>query len=435
MIVKENGLRYAKLIHVSVDNGMTDNSNKVYIMEELSDGRIKCEYGRVGKNMTTVYKSSREWDKIVREKTSSKKGYTDVTDLLAEPVVDDSKPVNNKVDSIKDDIVRKLVDELMSFANKSIQRNYKVTQEAVSEQQVNAAQEVINAISSLLVLGVDKKHVNDMLLKLYTIIPRRMDNVKSHLIGDVNSDTDLENAQRIIGSEQSALDTMAGQVELIKQQKDAAKKAAEAEANGVEEEVEEVTILDQMGLSIEVENNTETLDLIKKLMGPNVNQMKKVYKVVNNKTQAKFDKNLEKASVKKKRLYWHGSRNENWFNILQTGLLIRPSGAVHTGSMFGDGIYFADKAQKSIGYSSLRGSYWAHGGDNKAFLALFDVHLGNQKEILHHDSSCYKLSDNVLKKDGYDSVFAKGGADLRNNEFIVYKPEQCTVSHLIEIGN
>ena len=435
MIVKENGLRYAKLIHVSVDNGMTDNSNKVYIMEELSDGRIKCEYGRVGKNMTTVYKSSREWDKIVREKTSNKKGYTDVTDLLAEPVVDDSKPVNNKVDSIKDDIVRKLVDELMSFANKSIQRNYKVTQEAVSEQQVNAAQEVINAISSLLVLGVDKKHVNDMLLKLYTIIPRRMDNVKSHLIGDVNSDTDLENAQRIIGSEQSALDTMAGQVELIKQQKDAAKKAAEAEANGVEEEVEEVTILDQMGLSIEVENDTETLDLIKKLMGPNVNQMKKVYKVINNKTQAKFDKNLEKASVKKKRLYWHGSRNENWFNILQTGLLIRPSGAVHTGSMFGDGIYFADKAQKSIGYSSLRGSYWAHGGDNKAFLALFDVHLGNQKEILHHDSSCYKLSDNVLKKDGYDSVFAKGGADIRNNEFIVYKPEQCTVSHLIEIGN
>jgi poly [ADP-ribose] polymerase len=262
-----------------------------------------------------------------------------------------------------------------------------------------------------------------------------MDNVKSHLIGDVNSDTDLENAQRIIGSEQSALDTMAGQVELIKQQKEAAKKAAEAEANGVEEEVEEVTILDQMGLSIEVENDTETLDLIKKLMGPNVNQMKKVYKVINNKTQAKFDKNLEKASVKKKRLYWHGSRNENWFNILQTGLLIRPSGAVHTGSMFGDGIYFADKAQKSIGYSSLRGSYWAHGGDNKAFLALFDVHLGNQKEILHHDSSCYKLSDNVLKKDGYDSVFAKGGADLRNNEFIVYKPEQCTVSHLIEIGN
>ena len=435
MIVKENGLRYAKLIHVSVDNGLTSQSNKVYIMEELSDGRIKCEYGRVGKSLTTEYKPSSKWDSVLKQKLSKTKGYTDVTDLLAEPVVDESKPVDNKVANIKDEIVRKLVDELMSFANKSIQRNYKVTQEAVSEQQVTAAQEIISNISGLIAIGVDIKHINDMLLKLYTIIPRRMDNVKDHLFREISNDVSLTNAQRLIDNEQSALDTMAGQVELIKQQREAAKKAAEAEAEGKKEEVSEVTILDQMGLSIEVENDTETLELIKKLMGPNVNQMKRVFKVVNNKTQKIFDKHMDKVEVKKRRLYWHGSRNENWFNILQTGLLIRPSGAVHTGSMFGDGIYFADKAQKSIGYTSLRGSYWAHGGDNKAFLALFDVHLGKQKEILHHDSSCYKLSKKVLDNEGFDSVFAKGGADLRNNEYIVYNSAQCTVSHLIEIGN
>ena len=435
MITKENGLRYAKLIHVSVDNGSTSNSNKVYIMEELTDGRIKCEYGRVGKSLVTEYKPSSKWDSVLKQKLSKTKGYTDVTDLLAEPVVDASQPTNNKVENIKDDIVRKLIDDLMSFANKSIQRNYKVTQEAVSEQQVTAAQEIITNISGLIQIGVDIKHINDMLLKLYTIIPRRMDNVKDHLFRDVSNDVTLTNAQRLLDNEQSALDTMAGQVELIKQQRDAAKKAAEAEAKGVEEVVEEVTILDQMGLTVEVENDTETLELIKKLMGPNVNQIKKVFKVRNNKTQIKFDKNLEKAEVKKKRLYWHGSRNENWFNIMQSGLLIRPSGAVHTGSMFGDGIYFADKAQKSIGYSSLRGSYWAHGGDNKAYLALYDVHLGKQKEILHHDSSCYKLSQKVMDTEGYNSVFAKGGADLRNNEFIIYRAEQCTISHLIEIGN
>jgi len=435
MIVKENGLRYAKLIHVSVDNGLTSQSNKVYIMEELSDGRIKCEYGRVGKSLVTEYKPSSKWDSVLKQKLSKTKGYTDVTDLLAEPVVDETKPTNNKVDNIKDEIVRKLVDELMSFANKSIQRNYKVTQEAVSEQQVTAAQEIITNISGLIAIGVDIKHINDMLLKLYTIIPRRMDNVKDHLFREISNDVTLTNAQRLIDNEQSALDTMAGQVELIKQQREAAKKAAEAEAEGKKEEVSEVTILDQMGLSIEVENDTETLELIKKLMGPNVNQMKRVFKVVNNKTQKIFDKHMDKVEVKKRRLYWHGSRNENWFNILQTGLLIRPSGAVHTGSMFGDGIYFADKAQKSIGYTSLRGSYWAHGGDNKAFLALFDVHLGKQKEILHHDSSCYKLSKKVLDNEGFDSVFAKGGADLRNNEYIVYNSAQCTVSHLIEIAN
>ena len=435
MITKENGMRYAKLIHVSVDNGSTGNSNKVYIMEEMSDGRIKCEYGRVGKSLVTEYKDSSKWDSVLKQKLSKTKGYTDVTDLLAEPVIDESKPLDNKVENIKDDIVKKLIDDLMSFANKSIQRNYKVTQEAVSEQQVRAAQEIITNISGLIQIGVDTKHINDMLLKLYTIIPRRMDNVKDHLFRGVDDDSGLTSAQRLIDNEQSALDTMAGQVELIKQQRDAAKKAAEAEAKGEEEIVEDVTILDQMGLTVEVENDADTLELIKKLMGSNVNQIKKVFKVRNNKTQVKFDKNLEKADVKKKRLYWHGSRNENWFNIMQSGLLIRPSGAVHTGSMFGDGIYFADKAQKSIGYSSLRGSYWAHGGDNKAYLALYDVHLGKEKEILHHDSSCYKLSQKVMDAEGYNSVFAKGGADLRNNEYIIYRAEQCTISHLIEIGN
>lgn len=427
MITKENGLRYAKLIHVSVDNGQTDNSNKVYIMEELSDGRIKCEYGRVGRNLTTEYKDRSKWDSVLKQKLSKTKGYTDVTEFLAEPVVDTTTTTNNKTEAIKNSIVKRLIDELMAFANKSIQRNYKVTQDAVSEQQVNAAQEIIDKISAILVLKVDKKEINDMLLKLYTIIPRRMDNVRNYLIDDINDNTSLEKAQKFIGEEQSTLDTMAGQVQLIKQQKAIAEAPEDAK-------IEEITILDQMGLSVEVEENKETLELVTKLMGPNAHQVKKVFKVVNNKTQKEFDKHYSKASVKKRRLYWHGSRNENWFNILQTGLLIRPSGAVHTGSMFGDGIYFADKAQKSIGYSSLRGSYWTKGGDDKAFLALFDVHVGNQKEILHHSSSCYSLCSNVLAKDGYDSVFAKGGADLRNNEYIVYNSAQCTVSHLVEIG-
>ena len=320
----------------------------------------------------------------------------------------------------------------MSYANKTIKQNYKVSQDAVSEQQVNTAQEIIDKISGMIRVSVDIKEVNDLLLKLYTIIPRKMDNVKNYLLSQIDTKDDLLTAQRFINNEQSMLDTMSGQVQLIKQQKEALKKASEDKASGTKTSI---TILDEMGISIEIENDKDTLALITKLLGPNSKQCKKVFKVKNHKTQKRYDAHMDKVETKKKRMYWHGSRNENWFNILQTGLLIRPSGAVHTGSMFGDGIYFADKAQKSIGYTSLRGSYWARGGDNKAYLALFEVHLGKQKEILHHDSSCYSLSEKVLKKDGYDSVFAKGGADLRNNEYIVYNSAQCTITHLIEIGD
>jgi poly [ADP-ribose] polymerase len=436
LITKENGLRYAKLIHVSVDNGKTDNSNKVYIMEELSDGRIKCDYGRVGKSLTTEYKPSSKWSSVLKQKLSKTKGYTDVTELTVtkeEIPQTSASSTDDRIDAIKDSLVKVLIEQLMGYANQSIKKNYKVTQEAVSEKQVEAAQDVLNSISSLVKIGVNIKEVNDLLIKLYTVIPRKMDNVKNHLMQGITDKSTLEKAQRLLENEQSTLDTMSGQVQLIKQQREAATEALkEVETNTKKKK--SVTILDQIGLTIEVENDKDTLELIKKLLGPNANQMKKVFKVVNNKTQSKFDVHMKNVEVKKKRLYWHGSRNENWFNILQTGLLIRPSGAVHTGSMFGDGVYFSNKAQKSIGYTSLRGSYWAHGGDNRAYLALFDVHVGNQKHIYKHDSSCYSLSQKVMDKEGFDSVYAHGGIDLRNDEFIIYNPIQCTISHLIEIG-
>jgi len=427
MITKENGLKYAKLIHVSVDNGKTDNSNKVYIMEELADGRIKCEYGRVGKSLTTEYKDSSKWSSVYKQKTGASKGYTDVTELLAEPVVDNSNGVskNNTVEAIKDAMVKKLVQDLMAYANKSIQKNYKVTQDAVSEQQVEAAQEVLSKVTAMLKVGGDLKEVNNELLRLFTVIPRKMDNVKNHLVQGLDNDDQLEKAQRLLGEEQSALDTMAGQVKLIKQQKQS------VEATG--EEMSDIDILTQMGLKIEVEKDTETLNLITKLLGDNSSKAKKIFKVVNIATQAKFDSHFNSARVKKKRLYWHGSRNENWFNIIQTGLMIRPSGAVYTGSMFGDGVYFANKSQKSLGYSSLSGSHWTRGNSQVGFLALFDVHLGNEKHIHKHDSSCYSLSYSNIQKDGFDSVYAHGGADLRNDEFIIYNPVQCTISHLIQM--
>jgi poly [ADP-ribose] polymerase len=40
----------------------------------------------------------------------------------------------------------------------------------------------------------------------------------------------------------------------------------------------------------------------------------------------------------------------------------------------------------------------------------------------------------VMEQEGYDSVFAKGGADLRNNEYIVYDGVQCTIAYIVEIG-
>lgn len=425
MITKENGLRFAKLIHVSVDNGLTSQSNKVYIMEELPDGRIKCDYGRVGKDLVTVYKQSHEWDKVLRSKINPRKGYEDVTDLIAETTSSKDNTTTKTAD-IKDNQVKQLFDDLMAFANKSIQRNYKVTQDAVTQAQIDAAQEVLTKASGLVKIGVDIKEINDLLIKLYTIIPRKMKDVRDFLIESANDKNDLNKIKDFLANEQDTLDTMAGQVKLISQQKGQVVNTSD------DTKSDEITLLEQMGLEVYVETDPKQLELIDRLVGPTKDRLKKVYRCINKSTQAIFDKHYGKARFKDRKLFWHGSRNENWFNIVQTGLLIRPSGAVHTGSMFGDGIYFANKAQKSLGYSSVRGSYWAGGSANKGFLALYDVYHGKQKKILHHDSSCYSLSKAVMEREGYDSVFAQGGADLRNDEFIIYDAKQCTIAYLIE---
>lgn len=428
MITKDNGLRYAKLIHVSVDNGMTAQSNKVYIMEDQPDGNIKCEYGRVGKNMVTVYKQSHEWSKVYNSKVNPRKGYTDVTDMVTETITVNTG-VKKDVKDIACPKVKSLFDDLMAFANKSIQQNYKVTQDSVTEAQVDRAQEILNKAFKLVKKGMNIKPLNDLLIELYTVIPRKMNDVRDHLVETANDDGDVDWISRFLANEQDTLDAMAGQVKLLKQQRDA---SGEADEIG-EVDSSSITILEQMGLKAEAETNPDSIALVTKLMGSNADKIGKIIRVVNEKTQKIFDTNFAKAQTKERKLYWHGSRNENWFNIVQTGLMIRPSGAVHTGSMFGDGIYFANKSQKALGYTSIRGSYWAGGSSNKGYLALFDVHTGNQKHITHHDSSCYSLSKAKLAVDGYDSVYAHGGADLRNDEFIVYDGKQCTIAYLIEL--
>lgn len=428
-VLNENGLRYAKLIHVSVDNGHTENSNKYYTMQEQSDGKIRCEYGRVGKTSTVIFKNSSEWDKLIREKTG-KKGYKDVTDLISEMVVDKTTDKVDNVEIIKEQAVKELVRRLMAFANESIKQNYNVSQEAVTAKQVDEATRLVDDIVGLIKINIDIKTINNLLLELYQVIPRRMDNVKNYLLSNIDNDTDLQKALEFINNEKSTLDTMAGQVKLIEQQKEANENISDKAS--IENSF---TILDQMGITMVEETNPKEINRVKEFLAQHAHKLHKVYRVVNHKTQKLFDENLAKSENKKVRLYWHGSRNRNWFNIIQTGLMIRPSGAGYNGSMFGDGIYYAREADKSMGYTD--GGRWAGGSKNNfIYMALFDVHLGKQYVVDRHTSECSSLDFNKLQNKGkYDSTHAKKGVSLYRDEFIIYKKEQCTIKYLIELKN
>lgn len=429
------GKKVVKLVCVTADN-----NNKYYNMFEQADGTFIAQYGRIkGTEVTHTYPMS-NWNKVYKNKTNPKKGYEDVTHLFKESIDANNADANDKDGNtkvsqaeIQNRAVKALFDQLMAYAKKTVAKNYTVTQEDVTQAMVDEAQKIIDVLSKMMVgKNATTEEINNNLLKLYKIIPRRMSNVRDHLIKDYSSKRDKDFAHGLMDNEQKLLDTMAGQVELIRKQREANKKAKYKD--GDKEVQKSMDMLQILGLEVQEASAQEIVE-IKKLMGPNAKQFRTAFKVKNVKTETKFVDHVEKAKNKSCELLWHGSRNENWFNILQTGLLIRPSGAIHTGSMFGAGIYGANKCQKAANYTSLRGSYWTGGSDNKGFMAIFDFHVGNQKHITHHDSSCYSLNKQKLAKDGYDSVYAHGGADLRNDEFIVYDNAQTTIKYIIEIGN
>jgi poly [ADP-ribose] polymerase len=412
--------RVCKLILVEVNDtasmkrGQAKQSNKYYNMTDNGD-TISVEYGRVDSSCTKITKPSRDWDKIIKSKI--KKGYKDVTHLILE----DGDDTTTTLSDIPDAVIDRLFKQLQQYANKTIRENYKVSSHKVTQAMVDEAQVHIDSLANIL---KKKSFVinsfNDELLALFHVIPRRMKDVSQWLVDTgLESKAMRERCEKLLSKEQSTLDVMAGQV-VVNSKSDAPEDAT----TDVKRD-----ILTCLGLDVGIASE-ESVKAIKELMGDSSSRFSKAYTVTNKTTQQEFDINLGQADDKTTKLFWHGSRNENWLNIISTGLLIRPSGAVHTGSMFGDGIYFADKAQKSIGYSSVRGSYWAGGSDNIGYLALFTVHTGKPMVVRRANSS---LSKNSLVSGGYHSVFAEGGADLRNNEYIVYDKKQCTISYLVEI--
>lgn len=393
----------------------TANNNKFYNCFPEGD-TFRVEYGRVDSTVTTVRYPMRDWDKKIKEKL--KKGYKDITDLKADLVSEAvAKNPDENYKKIENEAIRKIVDTLQSLAKETVRKNYTIAASAVTQAMIDKAQEIINNLSAD-GLGVDA--FNNTLLRLFEAIPRRMTRVNDYL----SKSTD--EFAKILQREQDLLDVLAGQVYV--------------KPDVVEEEhVEhgEQTILEELGLVFE-ECDDNDIKLIKKLMNESKDKFRNAWRVKNLKTQERFDKFVADNNIKDTKLLFHGSRSENFWSIIKTGLKIRPSNAVYTGSMFADGLYFAPKCQKSIGYTSLAGSYWAGGHSNKAYMAIFEVAYGTPHVIHQHDSSCYRYNYDVLQSKNPKCHCLHASASkgmLRNDEIVFYRTDQVTIKYLIEIGN
>jgi poly [ADP-ribose] polymerase 2/3/4 len=403
--------REAKLIMVT-----PDNNNKFYEMRENIDGTFSVTYGRVGAKGNEVSYPMNEWDSKVREKT--RKGYKDQTHLFALVGTQSEQ----QIEGINCLQIKQLIQDLMRYAKQSISHNYVVSADKVTRQQVVEAQLILDNLVKLVKKNMDIAAFNKSLIDLFTVIPRRMSHVKEHLASDTD---ELQKIKDKLAEEQATLDVMRGQVEMNEQNK----------KQNTQEEEKPYNILESLGWTVKSVEEDKTIQLIKKMMGDEKGKFSRTFQFENSRTSTVFNQYVNKIDNKNTHLFWHGSRNENWFSILKTGLVLRPANAAITGKMFGYGLYFADKCRKSLNYSSLRGSYWSGGNSNKAYLAIYEVHTGNQLKVKKHEPWCGLLTEERMKDRGkqYNSVFAEGGADLINNEYIVYNEAQCRVKYFVEV--
>lgn len=418
-------MEYCKyLILVDPNNNGVD-SNKFYKMAGNGDNTFTVEYGRVGATPQTKTYPMSKWNSTLSSKL--KKGYVDRSDLMQEVIADSKiEDKSNGVDEfglVQNLSVREVVKRLWDYANKTIQSAYSVRAEAVTQAMIDAAQEKIDYIAANY-KNWSVEEFNKNLNELFIIVPRKMKRVSDCLVSD-SSEYDKK-----LSEEQSLLDTMAGQVYKPKA------KIADTDSEIKASE----SILQKMGITME-EATKEDIAKIKKAMGDSAGKFYKAWRVTNLETEKNYQKFTTENNIGNVKLLCHGSRNQNWFNILKMGLKIRPAGAIATGSMFGLGIYWSNPEKykggvaKSIGYTSL-GGYWTRDYQNCGFLAFFDVAIGDSVDAYSFDSKYYSYNLERLKKDNPKawSLWAHGNTSmLRNDEIIVYDDRQMTIRYLVEI--
>lgn len=391
------------------------NNNKFYQMTVTGDTLI-CKYGRVGQEGTqTTYPASR-FDSIYRQKTG--KGYQDRTHLVSVPTVTKKGELEYK--EIDDELVRELVERLQMYAHQTLTKNYNVSYKKVTKKMISEAQKLIQQLSDIFKKddisdAVRIHEFNEVLSKLFTVIPRKMQHVASHL---ANETKDLE---KILKKEQNLLDVMKGQIDVD---------AIEEKASGDQECKNNFTILEKLGIEI-YECTKEDMETIKGMYNGK-RPIKRAFRAINKQTEGRYQKYVEEHTATTPMLLWHGTRNENVWSILGTGLMLNPK-AVITGKMFGHGIYFAPSAQKSLGYTSLDGSYWAGGRSDTGFMLIFETAYGNPLFVHRLDDHGSLNSKNFEKRHpGHQVLHAKAGKMLRNDEIIFYHEDQMTVRYIVE---
>ena len=393
--------------------------NQKVTLENQKNGCFKYTESRIGIQIGVFkpkshLRSMDSWDSTVHQLLRT--GY-----ILAKKERMEKKVLKNDMSvdgssyaKISDESVRTIVNRIIGFANKVVNTQYTVKVDDISDEMIALGADILKGLSDKVNAGaISIGNFNAELIRLFSVIPRRMDNVSRYLAKDEAEIPD------ILKAEQELYDVLISQLRTYG-------KSSKAD------------ILSANGLKMRHVSQDEA-KMLRERLGSEGHRYIDAWKVENTRSKQAFNEFCRRENLTDGHgidHLFHGSRNENWWSILTKGLTVNPpAGVVICGKAYGYGIYFAPQACKSMGYTSRAGSKWAGGSADTGFLLLSEVATG--KRYNGHLGIDTSLNFEKLKKiaPGCHCTWAESRySGFVMDEVIVYKDCQSTPEYLIEVG-
>lgn len=415
-------IKEVKLIMTEVGT----NNNKWWTGQLFDDDTVKATWGRVGYSG-----DSGEWSggdsylsKKVKEKL--KKGYTELKTIGAV-----TSSLSSGVTVKNSDLQQIARTQLIKSSNPTLERLIKRFVDANVHKITSSTQITYNSTTGLFAtpLGIvtieGLTEARDLLAQLAPMI-------RSHKFGS-NTDALLSKYLRLIpqhlGMGRFSTETVIPDDNAIQKQNDLIDSLessyqatqnnstpAPNKDNKPQEQVFRVDleVLTDQSERARLDRYFETSK--KRMHGYDNVRVREIFKV----TIHDMANGFERKTVPIKEVF-HGTSQANCLSILKSGLKVSPpSTAAIAGKMFGNGIYGAINSTKSLGYTY--GRWGQSSGGDAGWLFICDFAMG---KIYETQYSCGKPS-------GHDSVWAKAGTSLHNDELIVYRNNQVNIKYLLE---
>lgn len=416
-------LKEVKLIKSEV----SENNNKWWTGQLFDDGTVKATWGRVGYSG-----DSGEWsggDSYLQKKIKEKlkKGYSELK-TIGNAVANSASSAtvkNSDLYSIaKSQLIKssnptleKLIKRFVEANVHKITRDTQITYNATTGLfatplgivTMEGLTEARNLLAELAPIVRDQKFGGpaDRILSQYLrLIPQNLGMGKFSTRTVIPDDNAIQKQNDLIDSLESSYQ---------------ATQAAPAAPNSPVKTQEEVFKVDLDVLTNQAERNR--LDRYfesskKKMHGYDNVHVKEIF-VVN---IHEMTNNYENNTTPHQEVF-HGTSQANCLSILKSSLKTAPpSTAAIAGKMFGNGIYGAINSTKSLGYTFGR---WGQGGvGDSGWLFICDFAMGKTQFV---QDAKYNGADR-----GYDSLWAKAGRSLSNDELIVFRNSQVKIKYLLE---